>query len=68
VRLEVRNLGVRFRTGLEAVQSVDLVVESGEFVAIVGPSGCGKSTVLNAIASLLPPREAQVSGEILADG
>jgi NitT/TauT family transport system ATP-binding protein len=68
VRLEIRDLGVRFRTGVEAIRSVDLVVESGEFLAIVGPSGCGKSSLLNAIASLLSPRDAVVSGEILADG
>jgi NitT/TauT family transport system ATP-binding protein len=68
VRLEVRDLSVRFRTGVEVIRSVDLVVRSGEFLAIVGPSGCGKSTLLNAIASLLPPRDAVVSGQILADG
>ena len=68
VRLEIRNLSVTFRTGLEATRGVDLVVESGEFVALVGPSGCGKSTVLNAVASLLPAHEAQVRGEILVDG
>ena len=68
VQLEIRNLGVTFRTGLEAARAVDLVVQSGEFVAIVGPSGCGKSTVLNAVASLLPVHEARVTGDILVDG
>jgi NitT/TauT family transport system ATP-binding protein len=68
VRLEIRNLGITFRTGLEATRAVDLVVDSGEFVAIVGPSGCGKSTVLNAVASLLPSHEARISGDILVDG
>jgi ABC-type nitrate/sulfonate/bicarbonate transport system ATPase subunit len=35
------------------VDSVDLEVRSGEFVAIVGPSGCGKTTFLNAVDGLL---------------
>jgi len=68
VRLEIRDLSIRFRNGVEATRAVDLVVDSGEFVAIVGPSGCGKSSVHNAIASLLPSGDAIVSGDILTDG
>jgi NitT/TauT family transport system ATP-binding protein len=67
VRLEVRGVGITFRGGVEATGSIDLTVESGEFVAIVGPSGCGKSSLLNAIAGLLRPEEAHVRGEILLD-
>ena len=37
-----------------AVESVDLEVHDGEFVAIVGPSGCGKTTFLNAVDGLIP--------------
>jgi NitT/TauT family transport system ATP-binding protein len=68
MRIELRNVGVRFHSGVQAAQSVDLTVEPGEFVAIVGPSGCGKSTVLNAIASLIPESEAVVEGDIAFDG
>jgi len=39
---------------LLALDSFDLDVEVGEFVAIVGPSGCGKSTLLRLIAGLTP--------------
>ncbi|MPZ89464.1 MAG: ATP-binding cassette domain-containing protein, partial [Nitriliruptorales bacterium] len=34
----------------------------------IGPSGCGKSTVLNAVASLIPPDQAEVTGSILVGG
>lgn len=34
------------------LQSVDLHLRAGEFVAIVGRSGCGKSTLLRTIAQL----------------
>jgi len=45
---------------LIAVQSIDLSVRAGEFLAIVGPSGCGKSTLLQIIAGLIAPTAGQV--------
>jgi NitT/TauT family transport system ATP-binding protein len=40
---------------VRALDRIDLVVESEEFVAVLGPSGCGKSTLLSLIAGLLAP-------------
>ena len=57
VRLE--NLTKRFLT-TAAVDSVDLSIDSGEFVVLVGPSGSGKTTCLRMIAGL----ETVTSGSI----
>ncbi|GLX67172.1 ABC transporter ATP-binding protein [Paenibacillus glycanilyticus] len=43
-----------------AVDGLDLVINKGEFVALLGPSGCGKTTTLMMLAGLLKP----TSGEI----
>ena len=41
-----------YSDGTEAVRTLDLDIEDGEFMVLVGPSGCGKTTVLRMIAGL----------------
>ncbi|TQC43373.1 ABC transporter ATP-binding protein [Rhodococcus sp. WS4] len=41
-----------YSNGTRALDDVDLVVRSGEFVSVVGPSGCGKSTLLRIASGL----------------
>jgi iron complex transport system ATP-binding protein len=42
------------RGGVRVVTEVDLVVEQGDWVAVVGPNGAGKTSLLLAVAGLLP--------------
>jgi len=39
-------------TTIHAVESIDLDINKGDFVAIVGPSGSGKSTMMNLVGAL----------------
>ena len=52
-----------FRLGSEdinALQGVNMVVHTGQFVAIVGRSGSGKTTLLNILAGLEQPTSGKV--------
>ena len=48
----------------EVLHDIDLVLERGEFVALIGPSGSGKSTLLNIIGLLDRP----TSGKLFING
>jgi putative ABC transport system ATP-binding protein len=65
--IELRRLSKTVSSGgqpLTILHPLDLIVPSGQFVAVVGPSGSGKSTLLGLIAGLDEPS----AGRILIDG
>ena len=65
--IEMQELTRRYTLGpqeIYALRGVDLIIDPGEYVAIMGPSGSGKSTLMNVIGCLDTPS----SGRYLLDG
>ena len=53
--LKLENLTKRYNTGDLALQGIDLIIPSGQVLALIGPSGAGKSTLIRCINRLVEP-------------
>lgn len=66
--IECRQLSKRYHKGSTVVtplQSLDLEVPKGEFLALMGPSGSGKTTLLNLLSGIDTPSSGSlhIAGE-----
>lgn len=62
--ITLEKVSFRYPTGREALHSVDLTVQPGDFLAIMGENGAGKTTLAKHFNGLLRPSE----GRVLIDG
>jgi energy-coupling factor transport system ATP-binding protein len=61
--IEVEGLSHRYPNGVVALESVDLEVRRGEFLAVLGQNGSGKTTLVKHFNGLLEPTEGSVRVE-----
>ena len=59
--VEFQGVSKVYPDGTQAVDSLELMIDEGEFMVFVGPSGCGKTTALRMVAGL----EEITDGEIM---
>ena len=58
--LRIRDLQKTYPNGFQALKSIDLDVEQGDFFALLGPNGAGKSTTIGIITSLITKSRGSV--------
>ncbi len=58
--IEINHISKSFGN-FHALDDINLVVPSGELVALLGPSGCGKTTLLRIIAGLESPDSGNIA-------
>lgn len=63
-RLETVDVTYVYPTGIRALENVNFVAETGQFVLLLGPNGSGKTTLFRHFSGSLHP----TSGQVLVDG
>jgi ABC-2 type transport system ATP-binding protein len=58
--LEITDLVKRYPNGVEALRSVALRIEPGEFFGLLGPNGAGKSTLIHCTTGLAQPTSGSI--------
>ena len=66
--LQINNLSFKYsQADKNAIENIDLSINSGEFVVMCGESGCGKSTMLRMLKREVKPY-GETSGSIIYNG
>lgn len=62
--IEIRGLTKTYKSGLKALDAVDLSIAKGEIFALLGPNGAGKTTMISIVCGIVTP----TSGTVTAAG
>ncbi|MBF2077145.1 MAG: metal ABC transporter ATP-binding protein [Synechococcales cyanobacterium T60_A2020_003] len=58
--IQIDHLSVNYRS-VQALRSINVIVQPGELVGVFGPNGAGKSTLIKAMLGLIPRTTGQVT-------
>jgi ABC-2 type transport system ATP-binding protein len=62
--VSIRGLSKTYKSGLQALKTVDLEIGKGEIFALLGPNGAGKTTLISIVCGIVTP----TTGTVIADG
>jgi len=62
--IAIEGLSKTYKSGLQALKTVDLTISKGEIFALLGPNGAGKTTLISIVCGIVTP----TTGMVTADG
>jgi len=61
--IAIKGLSKTYKSGLQALKTVDLDINKGEIFALLGPNGAGKTTLISIVCGIVTPTTGSVSVE-----
>jgi ABC-2 type transport system ATP-binding protein len=58
--VEIAGLSKTYKGGVEALKTVNLVINKGEIFALLGPNGAGKTTLIGIVCGIVTPSSGTV--------
>ncbi len=59
--VSIQNLTKTYKSGFQALKSVNLEIEEGEILALLGPNGAGKTSLISTICGIVQPTSGHVT-------
>ena len=59
--IEIQGLTKTYKSGLKALDAVDLSIDKGEIFALLGPNGAGKTTMISIVCGIVTSSEGSVT-------
>ena len=59
--ISVSGLSKTYKSGFQALKSIDLEIREGEIFGLLGPNGAGKTTLINIICGIVTPSGGKVT-------
>jgi ABC-2 type transport system ATP-binding protein len=61
--ISIRGISKTYKSGFQALKSIDLDIRQGEIFALLGPNGAGKTTLISIICGIVKPSTGTVSAD-----
>ncbi|KAA2244101.1 ABC transporter ATP-binding protein [Salinarimonas soli] len=58
--IAIEGLTKTYKSGFQALKSVDLTIRRGEIFALLGPNGAGKTTLISVVCGIVNPTSGRV--------
>jgi ABC-2 type transport system ATP-binding protein len=59
--VSIRGLTKTYKSGFQALKSVNLEIEEGEILALLGPNGAGKTSLISTICGIVQPTSGHIT-------
>lgn len=59
--VSIKDLTKTYKSGFQALKSVNLEIEEGEILALLGPNGAGKTSLISTVCGIVQPTSGHVT-------